>query len=78
MQILIVEDEAILALMVAEALTMFGYKVLGPAHTVEEALQVAARERSISLLLISTLLGAMKALCWQESCVNATALKLYS
>ena len=45
MQILIVEDDALLALMAAEALTQFGYKVSGPVHTVDEALQIAALEK---------------------------------
>lgn len=45
MQILIVEDDAILALMTAEALTIFGYRISGPAHTVDEALQIAAKEK---------------------------------
>jgi CheY-like chemotaxis protein len=41
MRILVVEDDAILALMAAEALTLFGYEVIGPAHTVEECLKLA-------------------------------------
>jgi CheY-like chemotaxis protein len=42
MQILFVEDDAILAVTAAEALSVFGHTVIGPAHSVDEALQLAA------------------------------------
>lgn len=44
MRILVVEDDAILALMAAEALNLFGYEVVGPAHTVDECLNLAVNQ----------------------------------
>lgn len=44
MRILFVEDDAILALMATEALTILGHTVVGPAHSVQEALQFAAND----------------------------------
>lgn len=41
MRILVVEDDAILALMEAEALNHFGHEVIGPAHTPDQALELA-------------------------------------
>lgn len=44
MRILVVEDEAILALMAAEALRLEGHDIIGPAYSDEEALNLAATE----------------------------------
>ena len=44
MRILVVEDDAILALMASEALDLFGYEVVGPAHTVDEYLDLAVKQ----------------------------------
>lgn len=51
MRILVVEDDAILALMAAEALTIDGYEVMGTAYTSDEALKLAA-EQSVDLAFI--------------------------
>lgn len=42
--ILLVEDQALIALETKERLESFGYKVVGPAHTVEEAVRLANSE----------------------------------
>jgi CheY-like chemotaxis protein len=51
MRILVVEDDAILALVAAEALTIFGHEVIGPAYSAETALQFAATQ-SLDLAFI--------------------------
>ncbi|MFL5281472.1 MAG: response regulator [Rhodopila sp.] len=43
-RLLLVEDEALIALFTEETLTDAGYEVVGPAHRLEAALDLAARE----------------------------------
>ena len=43
-RILVVEDEALIAVMVEDMLIDMGSEVIGPAATVEEALELARRE----------------------------------
>ena len=45
MIILVAEDEALIALMLQLALTIAGYRVLGPAADVAEAIRLCERER---------------------------------
>ena len=52
MIILVAEDEALIALMLQLALTIAGYRVLGPAADVAEALRVDAEEWRDELPLI--------------------------
>ena len=55
-RILLVEDEALVAMMIQETLTEFGFQVLGPVSTASEAL-AAARERSIDAAVLDINLG---------------------
>ncbi|MGA7433095.1 MAG: response regulator [Xanthobacteraceae bacterium] len=55
-RILLVEDEALVAMMIQETLTEFGFHVLGPVSTASEAL-AAARERSIDAAVLDINLG---------------------
>ncbi len=55
-RVLLVEDEALVAMMIAETLTEFGFQVLGPISTASEAL-AAARERHIDAAVLDINLG---------------------
>jgi PAS domain S-box-containing protein len=55
-RVLLVEDEALVALMIQETLIEFGFDVLGPVGTVSEAL-AAARERRIDAAVLDINLG---------------------
>jgi PAS domain S-box-containing protein len=55
-RILLVEDEALVAMMIHETLAEFGFDVLGPVGTASEAL-AAARERSIDAAVLDINLG---------------------
>jgi PAS domain S-box-containing protein len=55
-RVLLVEDEALVAMMIQETLTEFGFHVLGPVSTASEAL-AAARERSIDAAVLDINLG---------------------
>jgi len=55
-RVLLVEDEALVALMVQETLAEFGFDVLGPVGTVSEAL-AAARDQRIDAALLDINLG---------------------
>jgi DNA-binding response OmpR family regulator len=55
-RVLLVEDEALVAMMIQETLTEFGFQVLGPLSTASEAL-AAARERSIDAAVLDINLG---------------------
>ncbi len=57
MRILVVEDDAILALMEAEGLNHYGHEVIGPAHTPEQALELAATQRADLALIDINLAG---------------------
>ncbi len=55
-RVLLVEDEALVAMMIQETLIEFGFQVLGPVSTASEAL-AAARERSIDAAVLDINLG---------------------
>jgi PAS domain S-box-containing protein len=55
-RVLLVEDEALVAMMIQETLTGFGFQVLGPVSTASEAL-AAARERHIDAAVLDINLG---------------------
>ncbi len=56
-RILVVEDEALVAMLVEDALADAGYDVLGPATTVSEALALLGRERPDAVVLDLNLAG---------------------
>jgi DNA-binding LytR/AlgR family response regulator len=56
-KILVVEDDALIAMELAERLTDLGHAVLGPAHTLSEAERLVARERPDAALLDANLAG---------------------
>ncbi|MGX9965478.1 response regulator [Roseomonas sp. F4] len=57
-KVLVVEDEALVAMLVEDALLDAGFQVLGPAATVEEALQMLATgERPDAVVLDLNLAG---------------------
>jgi PAS domain S-box-containing protein len=55
-RVLLVEDEALVAMMIQETLIEFGFQVLGPVSTASEAL-AAARERHIDAAVLDINLG---------------------
>ena len=55
-RVLLVEDEALVAMMIQETLAEFGFDVLGPVATVSEAL-AAAREPGIDAAVLDINLG---------------------
>ena len=55
-RVLLVEDEALVAMMIQETLAEFGFQVLGPISTASEAL-AAARERHIDAAVLDINLG---------------------
>lgn len=56
-RVLIVEDEALIAMELGERLSEFGYEVVGPAMTLEEAEALAGRESFDAALLDANLAG---------------------
>jgi PAS domain S-box-containing protein len=56
MRVLLVEDEALVAMMTQEMLTSFGCSVVGPCATVASAL-VAAKDEAVDLALLDVNLG---------------------
>jgi DNA-binding response OmpR family regulator len=56
-KILVVEDEALVAMLVEDALLDAGFDVLGPAGTVEEALALLERETPDAVVLDLNLAG---------------------
>jgi CheY-like chemotaxis protein len=56
-KILVVEDDALIAMELGERLVDLGYAVLGPAHSVAEAEALLARERPDAALLDANLAG---------------------
>jgi DNA-binding response OmpR family regulator len=56
-KVLVVEDEALVAMLVEDALVDAGFDVLGPAATVDEALSLLARERPDAVVLDLNLAG---------------------
>jgi CheY-like chemotaxis protein len=55
--VLVVEDEALVAMLVEDALLDAGFRVLGPAATVEEAMQLLESERPDAVVLDLNLAG---------------------
>jgi CheY-like chemotaxis protein len=60
-KILVVEDEALVAMLVEDALLDSGFTVLGPAATVEEALALLEREAPDAVVLDLNLAGETSA-----------------
>ncbi|MBU8539834.1 response regulator [Falsiroseomonas tokyonensis] len=56
-KVLVVEDEALVAMLVEDALLDAGFQVIGPAATVEEALQFLDGERPDAVVLDLNLAG---------------------
>jgi DNA-binding response OmpR family regulator len=56
-RVLVVEDEALVAMLVEDALLDAGFGVIGPAATVEEAMSLLARERPDAVVLDLNLAG---------------------
>jgi DNA-binding response OmpR family regulator len=56
-KVLVVEDEALVAMLVEDALLDAGFEVLGPAATVEEAMSLLDRERPDAVVLDLNLAG---------------------
>lgn len=56
-RVLVVEDEALVAMLVEDALAEAGYEVIGPAATVAEALALLERERPDAVVLDLNLAG---------------------
>ncbi len=56
-RVLIVEDEALIAMELHERLVEFGYAVLGPAMTLEEAEALVAGETPVAALLDANVVG---------------------
>jgi DNA-binding response OmpR family regulator len=56
-KVLVVEDEALVAMLVEDALLDAGFAVIGPAATVEEALALLARETPDAVVLDLNLAG---------------------
>lgn len=50
-RVLVVEDEALVAMLVEDALLDAGFTVIGPAATVEEAMHFLATERPDAVVL---------------------------
>lgn len=58
-KILIVEDDALIAMELGERLADMGYEVLGPAHSIAEAEAVIARDTPDAALLDANLGGGV-------------------
>lgn len=56
-KILVVEDDALIAMELGERLADMGYEVLGPAHSIAEAEAILARETPDGALLDANLAG---------------------
>ena len=56
-KILVVEDDALIAMELGERLTDLGYEVVGPAHSIAEAEQLIAGNRPDAALLDANLGG---------------------
>jgi len=56
-KILVVEDDALIAMELGERLADLGHAVLGPAHTIAEAEALITRERPDAALLDANLAG---------------------
>jgi DNA-binding response OmpR family regulator len=58
-KILVVEDDALIAMELGERLADMGYEVLGPAHSIAEAEALLARETPDGALLDGSLAGGV-------------------
>lgn len=58
-KILVVDDDALIAMELGERLTDMGYEVLGPAHSIAEAEVLLARETPDGALLDASLAGGV-------------------
>lgn len=56
-KVLVVEDEALVAMLVEDALLDAGFSVIGPAATVDEAMALLAQERPDAVVLDLNLAG---------------------
>lgn len=56
-KVLVVEDEALVAMLVEDALLDAGFAVIGPAATIEEAMALLERERPDAVVLDLNLAG---------------------
>lgn len=56
-RVLVVEDEALVAMLVEDALLDAGFAVIGPAATVEEAIELIGRETPDAVVLDLNLAG---------------------
>lgn len=56
-KVLVVEDEALVAMLVEDALLDAGFAVIGPAATVEEALHLLGQEKPDAVVLDLNLAG---------------------
>ncbi len=56
-KVLVVEDEALVAMLVEDALVDAGFGVMGPAATVDEAMALLSRERPDAVVLDLNLAG---------------------
>jgi DNA-binding response OmpR family regulator len=56
-KVMVVEDEALVAMLVEDALIDAGFGVMGPAATVEEAMALLSRERPDAVVLDLNLAG---------------------
>jgi DNA-binding response OmpR family regulator len=57
-KILVVEDDALIAMELSERLADLGYEVIGPAHSIAEAEQLIAATKPDAALLDANLAGA--------------------
>jgi DNA-binding LytR/AlgR family response regulator len=58
-KILVVEDDALIAMELGERLADMGYEVVGPAHSIDEAEALLARETPDGALLDARLAGGV-------------------
>ena len=56
-RILVVEDEALVAMLIEDALLEFGFEVIGPARSVSQALELLAAEPPCAAVLDLNLAG---------------------
>lgn len=54
-RVLIVDDEALIAMMLSDLLTEYGHETVGPAHTEDQALKLVASTRIDAAILDVTL-----------------------
>jgi DNA-binding response OmpR family regulator len=57
LRVLVVEDEAMICLLLEDMLTDFGCEILGPASDIDQAAQLAGGEQNIDVALLDVNLG---------------------